>query len=58
MIDNIGAHNPLRDRLAVSIAADTILVVPTLVVLAGYTIVRSERRVVPKRPAPDHVETA
>ena len=58
MVDDISLRDPLRDRLALSIAADTVLVVGTLLTLAAYVPARSRSGEASRRRLGDHVENS
>jgi hypothetical protein len=55
MIDDISLRNPLRERLALSIAADTALAVVTLLALAAYVPARGGSDGASARRPEDHV---
>jgi hypothetical protein len=58
MIDDIGAHDPLRDRLAQCVAVDTAIVVVSLILLAAFAVIRGGRRTSPDGWLPDHDENS
>ena len=58
MIDDIGPNDPLRDRLAQSVAVDTAIVVVSLILLAAFAVVRGGRRASPGERTQDHGENS
>jgi hypothetical protein len=57
MIDEINLRDPLRERLALSIAADTALAVVTLLTLAASVPARGGSEETPERRLEDHVSS-
>ena len=58
MIDDISAHDPLRDRLAQCVAVDTAIGVVSLILLAAFAVVRGGRRASSDGRSPDHDENS